>query len=73
MAATLEMPVSVAVSVLRNAGTGDNLLAALDALVNVNDTETDVVETQESVEWVNAVNLEDEMKDDVVNEDVVEL
>lgn len=35
MTATLDMPVDVAIAALRVAGTGDNLLAALDALVTV--------------------------------------
>ena len=68
--ATLDMPVNVAVSVLRNAGTGDNLLAALDALVNTNSTQVEdsVEETQE---WVSAVNLESE-DENVVTEEVID-
>ena len=57
MTATLEMPVNVAIAALRVAGTGDNLLAALDALVSVDNTQTEEV--------VDAVNLE--------NDEVIEL
>ena len=73
MAATLELPLDLTIAALRKAGTGTTLLAALDALVVNTDTETEIVaeETQEPVEWVNAVNLEDEATELV--EDTVEL
>lgn len=59
MTATLDLPVNLAVSVLRKAGTGDNLLAALDVLVSYTDKTEDVVEeVTEPTEWVNEVNLE---------------
>lgn len=67
MAATLDLPLDVTISVLRNAGTGDNLLAALDAMVTVTDeTVTDDVvdETATEVEFVNVANV-----DEVVTED----
>jgi hypothetical protein len=59
MTATLELPKDLAISVLRKAGTGDNLLSALDAIVSYENKEV-VEETTEPVEWVNAVVLEDE-------------
>ena len=68
--ATLDMPVNVAVSVLRNAGTGDNLLAALDALVNTNSTQVEE-SVEETQEWVSAVNLESE-DENVVTEEVID-
>jgi len=68
--ATLDMPVNVAVSVLRNAGTGDNLLAALDALVNTNSTQVED-SVEETPEWVSAVNLESE-DENVVTEEVID-
>ena len=62
MTATLELPVDLVVSVLRKAGTGDSLLAALDALVTY-DEQTQVQDEvkSEPIEWQNAVNLEDEV------------
>ena len=61
MTATLDLPVNLAVSMLRKAGTGDNLLATLDALVNYTDeNEVAVEEVTAPTEWVNEVNLEDE-------------
>jgi hypothetical protein len=62
MTATLDLPMNLAVSVLRKAGTGDSLLAALDALVSTNSQES-VEETQEPAEWMNALNLENEVED----------
>ena len=71
MTATLELPVDLAVSVLRKAGTGDNLLAALDALVSYETQVQDEVQ-QEPIEWQNAVNLEDETSE-IADEVVIEL
>ena len=61
MTATLELPMDLAIGVLRKAGTGDSLLAALDALVTY-DEQTQVQDEvdAEPIEWQNAVNLEDE-------------
>ena len=70
MTATLELPVDLAVSVLRKAGTGDNLLAALDALVSYETQVQDEVDA-EPIEWQNAVNLEDETEN-VTDEVVVD-
>lgn len=68
MTATLELPVSVAISALRNVGTGDNLLNALDALVNMNCEEVQTNEIDsEPAEWVNMVNLDaDEVTEETV-------
>jgi hypothetical protein len=66
-ATTLELPLNLTIAALRKAGTGDSLLAALDSLVNTDNTE---VVTQEPTEWVNAVNLEDEV---VTEETTIEL
>jgi ribosome assembly protein YihI (activator of Der GTPase) len=61
MTATLELPLNLTIAALRKAGTGDNLLEALDALVTTNSEPQEVVdETQPTAEWVNVVNLEDE-------------
>ena len=60
MTATLELPVDLVVSVLRKAGTGDSLLAALDALVTYENQVEDEVQ-QEPIEWQNAVNMENEV------------
>jgi len=49
MTATLDLPVNLAVSALRAAGTGDNLLAALDALITVTNETPAVTDTQETV------------------------
>lgn len=75
MTATLELPLNLTVSALRKAGTGDNLLNALDSLVNTNGQELQdvVVETQASVEWVNVVNLEDEVELNDTEEEVISL
>lgn len=70
MTATLELPVNLAVSVLRKAGTGDSLLAALDALVTYDGQVQDEVDA-EPIEWQNAVNLEDETEN-VTDEVVVD-
>jgi hypothetical protein len=66
-ATTLELPLNLTIAALRKAGTGDSLLAALDVMVNTDNTE---VVTQEPTEWVNAVNLEDEV---VTEETTIEL
>jgi hypothetical protein len=66
-ATTLELPLNLTIAALRKAGTGDSLLAALDVMVNTDKTE---VVTQEPTEWVNAVNLEDEV---VTEETTIEL
>jgi hypothetical protein len=66
-ATTLELPLNLTIAALRKAGTGDSLLAALDVMVNTDNTE---VVTQEPTEWVNAVNLEDEV---VPEETTIEL
>lgn len=47
MTATLDLPVNLAIAALRAAGTGDNLLAALDALVTVTPDTQEVTETEE--------------------------
>lgn len=60
MTATLDLPVNIVISMLRKAGTGDSLLAALDAIVNISDVAEVEEETHEPTEWVNAVNLEDD-------------
>lgn len=60
MTATLDLPLPIAIAALRAAGTGDNLLTALDALITYTDETPVVTDTQEPAEWVNAVNLEDE-------------
>ena len=60
MTATLELPMDLAIGVLRKAGTGDNLLAALDSLVSYETQVQDEVKS-EPIEWQNAVNLEDEV------------
>lgn len=58
MTATLELPLNLTIAALRKAGTGDNLLQALDSLVSTDNIgNTDVV-TQEPTEWVNAIDLE---------------
>jgi len=49
MTATLDMPVDVAIAALRVAGTGDNLLAALDALVTVTPDTPEQDEVQDEV------------------------
>lgn len=66
-ATTLELPLNLTIAALRKAGTGDSLLAALDVMVNADNTE---VVNQEPTEWVNAVNLEDEV---VTEETTIEL
>lgn len=73
MTATLEYPKDLAIGVLRKAGTGDNLLAALDALISYSDEDTQevVTETSETVEWTNAVNLDDETEV-VLNDEVID-
>jgi hypothetical protein len=74
MTATLELPLNLTIAALRNAGTGDSLLAALDSLIVTNTDNQEVVdETQTSVEWVNAVNLEDEIVTEDNTEVTVEL
>jgi hypothetical protein len=74
MTATLELPLNMTIAALRNAGTGDSLLAALDSLIVTNTDNQEVVdETQTSVEWVNAVNLEDEIVTEDNTEVTVEL
>lgn len=75
MTATLELPLNLTVSALRKAGTGDNLLNALDSLVNTNGQELQdvVVETQASAEWVNVINLEDEVELNDTEEEVISL
>jgi hypothetical protein len=75
MTATLELPLNLTVSALRKAGTGDNLLNALDSLVNTNGQELQdvVVETQKPVEWVNVINLEDEVELNDTEEEVISL
>ena len=48
--ATLELPLNLTVATLRASGTGDSLLAALDALVNVTEApETAEVEVEVEV------------------------
>lgn len=59
MTATLELPLNLTIAALRKAGTGDSLLAALDVLVNTDNTDNTDVVTQESTEWVNAIDLDD--------------
>lgn len=49
MTATLDLPLPIAISALRAAGTGDNLLAALDALITYVDETPAVTDTQEAV------------------------
>ncbi len=74
MTATLELPLNLTIAALRKAGTGDNLLTALDALVSTNGESQEVVtETQQPAEWVNAVNLEDEMVTEDNTEVTIEL
>jgi hypothetical protein len=74
MTATLELPLNLTIAALRNAGTGDSLLAALDSLIATNTDNQEVVdETQTPVEWVNAVNLEDEIVTEDNTEVTVEL
>lgn len=75
MTATLELPLNLTVSALRKAGTGDTLLNALDSLVNTNGQELQdvVVETQASAEWVNVINLEDEVELNDTEEEVISL
>ena len=74
MTATLELPLNLTIAALRNAGTGDSLLAALDSLIVTNTDNQEVVdETQTPVEWVNAVNLEDEIVTEDNTEVTVEL
>jgi hypothetical protein len=74
MTATLELPLNMTIAALRNAGTGDSLLAALDSLIVTNTDNQEVVdETQTPVEWVNAVNLEDEIVTEDNTEVTVEL
>lgn len=68
MTATLDIPVSIAISALRKAGTGENLLEALNHLVNYqgeDDVQEEIV--SEPAEWVNAINLND---DEVIEETV---
>jgi hypothetical protein len=48
--ATLDLPVNLAVAALRAAGTGDNLLAALDALVTVDADEVEVADVTDADE-----------------------
>jgi hypothetical protein len=69
-ATTLELPLNLTIAALRKAGTGDSLLAALDVMVNTDNTDNTDVVTQEPTEWVNAVNLEDEV---VTEETTIEL
>jgi hypothetical protein len=69
-ATTLELPLNLTIAALRKAGTGDSLLAALDVMVNTDNTDKTEVVTQEPTEWVNAVNLEDEV---VTEETTIEL
>jgi hypothetical protein len=69
-ATTLELPLNLTIAALRKAGTGDSLLAALDVMVNTDNTDNTDVVTQEPTEWVNAVNLEDEV---VPEETTIEL
>lgn len=57
--ATLELPLNLTIAALRKAGTGNNLLQALDVLVNTNNTDVTDVVTQESTEWVNAIDLDE--------------
>jgi hypothetical protein len=70
MTATLDMPKEIAIATLRKAGTGDNLLAVLDALISY-ETQDQVEETHEPIEWVNAVNLESE-DENVVTDEVID-
>lgn len=44
MSVTLDLPVPLAISVLRSAGTGDSLLAALDAIVTETPDEVEVAD-----------------------------
>jgi len=66
---TLDMPKNIAISALRSAGTGDNLLAALEAIVISNSDDSEV-EMSEPIEWTNAVNLENDNTE--VNDTVID-
>lgn len=58
MTATLDLPLDLTIAALRKAGTGDSLLAALDALVTVTDEVADVTDSVEVLEVEDSETVE---------------